>query len=144
MIHLLNLAKQNRRFFPFFIICLALSLGAAAQMQIKGKVTDAGGSGLPGITVSLQNTTYSSATDVSGNYSLDANVTPGSYQLVFSGVGFKTTTQAIQLTSADNAVNVQLTADALNLDEVVVTGVSAGTTRRQLGSYISTVNADDL
>jgi TonB-dependent SusC/RagA subfamily outer membrane receptor len=34
--------------------------------------------------------------------------------------------------------------DALNLDEVVVTGVSAGTTRRQLGSYVSTVKAEDL
>ena len=34
--------------------------------------------------------------------------------------------------------------DALNLDEVVVTGTSSGTTRRQLGSYISSVNADEL
>ena len=30
------------------------------------------------------------------------------------------------------------------MDEVVITGVSLGTTRRQLGNYISTVNADDL
>src|SRR5205085_11480590 len=30
------------------------------------------------------------------------------------------------------------------LDEVVVTGTTAGTTRRQLGSYISTVKAEDL
>src|SRR4030095_10999292 len=32
----------------------------------------------------------------------------------------------------------------LKLDEVVVTGTSAGTTRKQLGSYISTVKADQL
>lgn len=34
--------------------------------------------------------------------------------------------------------------DALKMDEVVVTGTSAGTTRRQMGSYISTVKADEL
>jgi hypothetical protein len=39
---------------------------------------------------------------------------------------------------------VQLTADALKMDEVIVTGVSAGTTRKQLGNYISTVKADEL
>lgn len=37
-----------------------------------------------------------------------------------------------------------LSPDALNMDEVVVTGVSAGTTKKQLGSYISTVKADQL
>src|ERR1043165_5362024 len=30
------------------------------------------------------------------------------------------------------------------MDEVIVTGVSAGTTRKQLGNYISTVKADEL
>lgn len=32
----------------------------------------------------------------------------------------------------------------MGLDEIVVTGTSAGTTKRQLGSYISTVKADQL
>jgi TonB family protein len=32
----------------------------------------------------------------------------------------------------------------MKMDEVVVTGVSAGTTRKQLGSYISTVKSDQL
>jgi TonB-dependent SusC/RagA subfamily outer membrane receptor len=32
----------------------------------------------------------------------------------------------------------------LKMDEVIVTGVSAGTTRKQLGNYISTVKADEL
>ncbi len=44
------------------------------------------------------------------------------------------------LTLAD----VNLTSDALKMDEVIVTGVSLGTTRKQFGSYISTVKADEL
>ena len=39
---------------------------------------------------------------------------------------------------------MQLADDILGLDEVVVTGTSLGTTRKQLGSYISTVKGDDL
>jgi TonB-linked SusC/RagA family outer membrane protein len=143
MLHQLNQAKS--KIFLFLFVLLMLSLGAAAQVQIKGKVTDAQGNGLPGITVSVQNTTYSTATDAAGNFSLNADVKTGANQIVFSGIGFKTVTQSVQLSAAnDNTVNAQLTSDALNLDEVVVTGVSAGTTRRQLGSYISTVKADDL
>jgi outer membrane receptor protein involved in Fe transport len=143
MLHQLNQAKG--KIFLFLVVLLTLSLGAAAQVQIKGRVTDGQGNGLPGITVSVQNTTYSTATDAAGNYSLNADIKTGANQIVFSGIGFKTITQSVQLSASnDNTVNAQLTSDALNLDEVVVTGVSAGTTRRQLGSYISTVKADDL
>jgi TonB-linked SusC/RagA family outer membrane protein len=143
MLHQLNQAKS--KIFLFLFVLLMLSLGAAAQVQIKGKVTDAQGNGLPGITVSVQNTTYSTATDAAGNFSLNADVKTGANQIIFSGIGFKTVTQSVQLSAAnDNTVNAQLTSDALNLDEVVVTGVSAGTTRRQLGNYIGTVTAKDL
>src|SRR5688572_5109055 len=143
MLYLLNLARV--RYFPCLLILLTISLGAAAQVQIKGKVTDAQGNTLPQITVSLQNTNYSTATDASGNYSLNANVQPGSHLLIFSGIGFKSTTQSVQVSSGgDNTLNVQLSTDPLNLDEVVVTGVSAGTTRRQLGNYISSVKGEEL
>jgi len=51
----------------------------------------------------------------------------------------------LQVGSADSyTVNVTLGEDALGLEEVVVTGTSEGTTRKQLGSYISTVKADQL
>jgi TonB-linked SusC/RagA family outer membrane protein len=46
--------------------------------------------------------------------------------------------------AASYTADAQLAEDALKLDEVVVTGVSAGTTRKQLGSYISTVRGDQL
>ena len=87
MLHQLNLSKGNSRVVLFTVAFLMFSLGIAAQVQVKGKVTDAQGNGLAGITVSVQNTIYSTATDVSGNYSLNANVNPGMHQIVFSGVG---------------------------------------------------------
>jgi TonB-linked SusC/RagA family outer membrane protein len=41
-------------------------------------------------------------------------------------------------------VDVQVEKSVSSLDEVVVTGTSQGTTRRQLGSYIASVNANEL
>ena len=42
------------------------------------------------------------------------------------------------------SVDAELNGDALGLDEIVLTGTSQGTTRKQLGSYMSTVKADEL
>ena len=47
-------------------------------------------------------------------------------------------------TAKNYSVDAQLTNDALGLDEVIVTGTSLGTTRKQLGSYISTVSGEEL
>ncbi|MDQ6608995.1 MAG: SusC/RagA family TonB-linked outer membrane protein, partial [Bacteroidota bacterium] len=78
-------------------------------------------------------------------YSISAPLKPGSYKLQFSGIGFKSVTQTLQVGNAFSyTANSQLAEDALKMDEVVVTGTSAGTTRKQLGSYISTVKADEL
>jgi TonB-linked SusC/RagA family outer membrane protein len=132
---------------PVYLLLLLqfFSLLALAQTRINGKVTDAENKGIPDISVTVRNTTLGTTTDAEGNYSLQANVRSGAYEIIFSGVGFKAATQSVQLgTSATETVNVQLAEDALKMDEVVVTGTSAGTTRRQIGSYISTVKADEL
>lgn len=121
------------------------SLVLFAQVRITGKVTDADNKGIPDISVTIRNTSQGTTTDADGNYSLQTNLAQGTYELLFSGVGFKAVTRTIQVgTGATVTSDVQLVEDALKMDEVVVTGTSAGTTRRQLGSYISTVKADDL
>jgi len=61
-----------------------------------------------------------------------------------SYIGYLTQIQTITQTSGVAEVNFTLPLDALQMDEVVVTGVSAATTKRQLGNSISTVNARDL
>src|SRR5213075_1690420 len=136
---------QKLRLLKWKTISLVLSLQLCgifllAQVSINGKVTDPEGKGIPGISVAIRNTSFGVATDVRGIYSMSTDLRAGTYTLEFSGVGFKSTTKTLQITSSSSyTADAQLAADALNMEEVVVTGTSLGTTRRQLGSYVSTV-----
>lgn len=139
------LLKQMQLRFALTLFAFMATLTIFAQVSISGKVTGADGKGVPFISVVLKNTSFGGATNAEGMYSFSADVRPGTYTLEFSGVGFKSKEQSLQVgTAVSYTLNIQLSSDALNLDEVVVTGVSAGTTRKQLGSYISTVRSDQL
>lgn len=131
---------------PFsFLLANMLAISSIAQVTVNGKITGQDGNGIPGITITIRNTNFGSASDVNGNYTLIANLKGGTYTLVFSGIGFKNNEASLKITgNSTYTINSQLSQDALGLDEVIVTGTSAGTTRRQLGSYISTVKADQL
>jgi TonB-linked SusC/RagA family outer membrane protein len=116
-----------------------------AQVQVRGKVTDAEGKGIPGISVTIRNTNIGSTTDANGDFTFPATIRQGNYQLEFSGIGFKTQTASLNVTGETNySFNPVLQQDALGLDEVIVTGTLGRTTRRQLGNAISTVSARQL
>lgn len=144
--------KQHQRLWLWkcrsisFVFLLQLfALAATAQIKISGKVTGADGKGIPSASVLVRTTTIGTVTDDNGNYDFTINLKPGTYILEFSGVGFKSTTQTLKVAGGTTyTVNAQLADDIMNMDEVVVTGVSAGTTRKQLGNYISTVKAVQL
>ena len=126
-------------------VCSLLVIAASAQVTIAGKVTDETGKAVPDITVLVKGTTQGSATDAAGNYRLTASLKPGNYTIAFSGVGYEASTVSLTVgSSLSYTLDAVLTTRVSKLDEVIVTGTSAGTTRRQLGSYISSVNADDL
>ncbi|MEO7982874.1 MAG: SusC/RagA family TonB-linked outer membrane protein, partial [Bacteroidota bacterium] len=121
------------------------AIAVTAQVKISGKVTGTDGKGIPAASVLVRSTTIGTITDDNGNYDFTVNLKPGSYTLEFSGVGFKSSTQSLTIAgNTSYTVNAQLVDDVMKMDEVIVTGVSAGTTRRQLGSYISTVKSDQL
>jgi TonB-linked SusC/RagA family outer membrane protein len=127
-----------------FITAITL-FAQVERVNISGKITGADGNGIPFISVLIKSTSFGGITNADGSYSFSADLRQGTYTLEFTGVGFKSKEQSLQVASSGAyTANVQLTVDALNLDELVVTGVSAGTTRKQLGSYISTVRADQL
>ncbi|MBV7532357.1 SusC/RagA family TonB-linked outer membrane protein [Chitinophaga sp. sic0106] len=128
-----------------FLLCCFLSLAASAQFVISGKVTDEKGTAVPGITIAVRNTNQGAQTDADGKYTVRLTQPAGTYTLVFSGIGFQQQQKQVTVSaSGSTTVDATMAEDVSKLDEVVVTGTSAGTTRRQLGSYISSVKADAL
>lgn len=118
----------------------------STRYTVTGTVTDARTkSPLPGVVVKFQNSNNATATDGAGKYSLVANLPAGTYQLTFSFLGFKPEKRSVALGAAESAsVDVQLSEDIVGLDEVVVTGTSVATSKKQLGNAISTVSAAAL
>lgn len=141
-----KLLLRGRRLGLLLFVFFQLSiLALSAQVTISGKVTDNQGAGLPAISVQVRNTNFGGTTDATGTYSLQTNLKPGTYDIDFSGVGFKSQSSRVTI-GTDNSytVNSTLVTDPLGLDEVVVTGTLGRTSKRQLGNSISTINAEQL
>src|SRR4051812_40920900 len=97
--------KWKRSILVFVLQLCAVCL--FAQVRISGKVTDAENKGIPGISVTIRNTSFGGATDVNGLYLITADLRAGTYTIEFSGVGYKITTQSLQVgSSVSYTINV--------------------------------------
>jgi len=134
------------RLVSLLTMMVLLSSLVSAQVTISGKITASGNAVVSNVSVVIRNTSYGTTTDLNGVYSISANLKPGKYVLEFSGVGLKSKTADVTVAGGTNSysVDASLADDVLGLDEVVVTGTSQGTTKKQLGSYVSTVKGDQL
>lgn len=120
-------------------LCCWDNTPASAQetRQITGTVVDTTGAGLPGVSVSVKNTSnMGTSTDLVGNYILDA---PANAVLVFTLIGFET--QEIPI-NGEERINVTLRPSTDLLDDVVV--VAFGEQKRQdmVGAVTSVKPAD--
>ena len=114
----------GRRFFLLIGMFFIPFFDSFAQVttSISGYVRDQVDAPLPGATVYLQNTTQGSTTDQDGYFTI-TNVTPGTYNLVASFVGFEAQTKFnIQVKSVGNQLYIfSLVESTEELDAVVVT-----------------------
>ena len=117
------------------LLGLFLSVGAFAQIDVKGHVKDATGEPIIGATVRVDGTQTATVTDFDGNFALKANE---GATITISYVGYQNAT----VKAAPN-VNVTLVDDETVLQDVVVIGY--GTVRKSdaTGSVMS-VEADQL
>ncbi|RYF52306.1 MAG: carboxypeptidase-like regulatory domain-containing protein, partial [Cytophagaceae bacterium] len=133
---------SSRRYLPWLLgltlLFCSTVYGQGTRYTFTGRTTDATGQPLPGVTVQLTGTAAGlngTASDANGNYSFNATVTPGTYTLMFTAVGYGVVNQTITLGRDETVTtNAQLKEDVANLDEVVVTGSTITTTRRELGN----------
>ncbi|HEY3371587.1 MAG TPA: TonB-dependent receptor [Prolixibacteraceae bacterium] len=108
------------------------------QRPVSGKVTDSGGSPLPGVSALIKGTTQGTITDPNGNYSLP-NV-PVNTILQFSFIGMKT--QEINV-GTKATINVVLEDQAIGLEEVIAVGYGT-VKKRDLTGAVSSVKASDM
>lgn len=107
------------------------------ERSITGVVTDTSlGDPIPGVTVLVRGTTRGSVTDIDGKYSIQAS---SDEFLVFSFIGYRPETQQV---GNRDVVNISLSEDVSNLNEVVVTGYQVQK-RSDLTGAISIVDMDD-
>ena len=105
--------------------------------KVAGKVTDASGTPLIGVSVTVKDTVKGTATDMDGNYALDAQKTD---VLVFEFLGYKT--QEITVGS-QTVINVSLTEDTTAIDQVVVVGYGT-MEKKMVTSAVASVSGDAL
>ena len=114
--------KTNILFQFLLILLLSINIFAGRTGKITGKVTDAQTSEpLIGINVIIEGTTQGAATGADGTYII-INVEPGTYSLVFSGVGFQKKIVANASVSSDftTNINVKLSSETIGLETVVI------------------------
>ncbi len=101
---------------------LAASVAFGQSGKIAGRVTDDAGAPIPGANVVLVGDVRGAATDADGYYVI-LNISPGSYALRGSFIGF--TPQTVQDVRVNidqtTVIDFRLNASAVGLDEVVVT-----------------------
>jgi TonB-linked SusC/RagA family outer membrane protein len=106
------------------------------QVSIKGKITDASSSEpLAGANIQVKGTNTGTVADINGTFSIEANTGD---VLVFSYVGYLPQEVTI---GAETNINIALSPDVKNLEEVVVVGY--GTQKRTVVTgAISSVSSD--
>jgi TonB-linked SusC/RagA family outer membrane protein len=119
------------------ILLLLAGNDVSAQAKVSGKVSDkASGNALPGVTVFVKGSNRGTATDPSGNFSLQAK---SGETLVFSFVGYDTQ----EATVGSGPINISLSEKVGSLEEVVVTGY-ASQKKKDLTGAVSVVKVENL
>ena len=108
------------------------------RADIRGKVIDAKGEALIGVSVRVKGSETGASTDVNGSFVLNA---PDNAVLVFTYIGY--ITQEVAVNGRTN-VNVTLVEDRQSLSEVVVTAFGVTKAKRGLGYSVQEVRGDDF
>lgn len=113
----------------WLLLATLLQAALAQTRAVSGRVTDQKtGEGLPGVTVLVKGTTNGTSTDADGSFTLA--VPQAGATLIFSSIGMNSVERPV---GSETTFKVQMSANARELSEVVVTALGIEKDKRTLG-----------
>jgi CarboxypepD_reg-like domain len=105
---------------PAILFCVLLSIKAASQRTIKGRVVnEATGTAVAGSSVFITNTSRGTVTDNAGRFEIN-DVPPGKHELVISSIGYETNVFAFTESQLPLQLKVELTIKVKEMENVTV------------------------
>ena len=109
----------------------------AQNIDVRGRITDANGAGIPDASVSIKGTKNGTRTSADGSFKLSAK--PGA-ALVISAIGF----ESREVVASQDNINISLAQDIRGLSEVVVTGVGVATSKKKVAIDVASLSGKDV
>jgi TonB-linked SusC/RagA family outer membrane protein len=129
---------MNRKIFTVvsgFLLVLYATCGYA-QQTVRGTVSDKDGVPLVGVTIVIEGTNRGTTTNIDGNYSIQAKA---SETITYNYIGFES--RQIQVGN-QSVIDVTLSEDLEELDEVVVTALGFREQKDNIGYASSKINEE--
>ena len=123
----------------FLIMVLSICKVSAQNGTLKGRVSASGGP-LAFSTVLLSGTTLGAATNDKGYYEIK-NITPGTYQVIVTCVGYLTQKIRVAIKKENiSMLNIEMKQDSTSLQEVSITSLGIATTIRRAPVPVTVVS----
>jgi len=130
------MTKLKITLFTLTMLCFLQIYGQTPL--VSGKVTDAQGQPIPGISVKVKGTSIGASSDAKGLFSIKS-ANPAT--LIFSGIGYVTKEFAY---NGQSNIIITLSEDQQNLNEIVVTALGVKRDKRNLTYSSQEVKGDQL
>jgi TonB-dependent starch-binding outer membrane protein SusC len=131
------LSLKSGMVMAFFLLWAQLS---NAQFTLTGKVMDAQGGPLVGVTVGVVGTGKGAISDAEGSFRVYVPAANGRVSLSYTG--FKS--QTIDVNSSITNLDITMEEDLAGLDEVVISGLATNVKRSNLANSVATIGAKEL
>jgi len=125
------------------LVFLKLTAHANSLSELTGTVQDSKGARLPGVSIYLLNTNFSTSTNKKGEFTLNG-IPPGNYEVRVSAIGYATLLKTVSVPSHQVNIDFVLVASGKQLDEVVVTAQKIDEDPQKLPLSLSVITAKQV
>lgn len=129
----------------FLAACIFLftSFAYSQEVRISGHITGSDSSSVAGAAIVIQGTTLGTTTDRNGFYKIN-RITPGTYSLRISFVGYETLETTVEIRKSENHADFRLNESSIDLNEVVVTGTKSEKTLKNVPVITQVISAGKM